>query len=45
MSPCRHDNFLMLLTTNKAKTFKSIQRFFLMQSIQEDFSPITYSNE
>ena len=45
MSPCWHDNFVMLLTTNKAKTFKSIQRFFFTQSIQEDFSPITYSNE
>ena len=44
MSPCRHDNFLMLLATNKDKTFKSIPRFFFTQSIQEHFSPITYSN-
>ena len=39
MSPCRHEDFVMFLTTNKGNTFKSIQR------IQEDFSPITYSNQ
>ena len=25
--------------------FQSIQRFFFLQSIQEDFSPITYSTQ
>ena len=35
MSPCQHDNFLMLLTTNKAKTFKSIRCFFLRKVFEK----------